>query len=81
MDIFDVLSLLTGIIRLVVISGIIIVIVVLVRRHQQREEDLGIGSLKRMYYYGLSFIALGVSAPGLLLLSECLLNRLIGPPE
>jgi hypothetical protein len=79
MGIFDVLSLFTGIIPLLVIAGIITAIVMLVRRRGQGADDPGIGSLKRLYYYGLSFIALGVSVPGLILLIDFLIDSLIGP--
>ena len=81
MGIFDVLSLFTGIIPLLVIAGIITAIVMLVRHRGQGADEPGIGSLKRLYYYGLSFVALGVSAPGLILLIDFLLDSLIGPSE
>ena len=79
MGIFDVLSLFAGIIPLLIIAGIIAVIVMLVRRRGQGADDPGIGTLKRLYYYGLSFIALGVAAPGLILLIDFLLDSLFGP--
>ena len=79
MGIFDVLSLFAGLIPLLVIAGIITAIDMLVRRRGQDAHDTGIGSLKRLYYYGLSFVALGVSAPGLILLIDFLFDSLIGP--
>lgn len=79
MGIFDVLSLLTGIIPIVVVVGIIAGVVLLVRRRGKTDDDPGIGTLKRLYFYGLSFIALGVVTPGLILLIDFLLDSLFGP--
>ncbi|MDA0733168.1 MAG: DUF5671 domain-containing protein [Chloroflexi bacterium] len=80
MGIFNILPLFSGIIPLLVIIGIIAAVVVLVRRRGKTESDPGIGTLKRLYYYGISFIALGVAAPGLILLIDFLLDNLFGPP-
>ena len=66
---------------LLVIGGIIWAIVVLVRRRKGGEEfpDPGIGTLKRVYYYGLSFVALMVTASGVILLLDFILDGLFGP--
>lgn len=81
MDIlFPVLSVITSIIPLLVIGGIIAAVVYLIRRRGKAEDAPGIGTLKRLYYYGLSFLALGVAAPGVILLIDFLLDSLFGPP-
>lgn len=60
-----VLGILAGLVPLLVLAGIIAGVVWLLRRRAGREEDPGIGPLKRFYYYGLSFVALMVAASGL----------------
>ena len=66
---------------LLVIGGIIWAIVVLVRRRKGGEEfpDPGIGTLKRVYYYGLSFVALMMAASGVIMLVDFIADSLLGP--
>jgi hypothetical protein len=72
--------LLVGLLPFLVIAGIIAGVVVWLRRRGSGEDDPGIGTLKRVYFYGISFIALGVAAPGVILLIDFLLDNLFGPP-
>lgn len=70
-----------SLVPLVLIVAVVVAVVMLMRRRGgPQEEDLGIGTLKRVYYYGLSFVALGVAAPGLIILLDFLLDNLFGPP-
>jgi len=81
MGIYYMLNFVGILVPLVVIVGIVAAVVVLMRRRgRPQEEDSGIGTIKRVYYYGLSFIALGVAAPGLIVLLDFLLDNLFGPP-
>ena len=74
-------SIFGGLIQVLIIAGIIWAIVVLVRRRKGGEEspDPGIGTLKRVYYYGLSFVALMVAATGVALLVDFTADGLFGP--
>ena len=74
-------SIFGGLLPILVIGGIIWAIVVLMRRRKGGEEfpDPGIGTLKRVYYYGLSFVALMVAATGVILLVDVTLDGLFGP--
>ena len=60
-----VFGIISNFIPLLVIVGIIAAIVAAVRRRGGGEvEEPGIGTLRRLYYYGLSFVALMVAATG-----------------
>ena len=63
---------------LVVIGGIIAVVVMLIRRRSDNGEDPGVGTLKRMYFYGISFAALMASAVGAFLLIDAAGDALLG---
>ncbi len=78
---FPFLGIFTSFFPILVIVGIIWLIVVLVRRRRGGEEPLdpGIGTLKRVYYYGLSFVALMVTASGIVLLVDFAADGLLGP--
>ncbi|MSQ16340.1 MAG: hypothetical protein EXR54_02040 [Dehalococcoidia bacterium] len=81
MDIFFGLYLIGILVPLLVVAGIVAAVVAWMRRRgSSQEADTGIGTLKRVYYYGLSFIALGVAAPGVIVLLDFLLDNLFGPP-
>lgn len=64
------------ILPVVVLVVVIAVIVALVRRRRGGEEEPGIGTLRRLYYYGLSFVALMVAASGIVLLVDYVADRL-----
>ena len=61
---------------LLLLIVIIAVIVAAARRQGDEEEESGIGTLKRVFYYLLGFIALGVTATGLSLLLSTLIEPL-----
>ncbi|MBF8299423.1 MAG: hypothetical protein HW397_472 [Dehalococcoidia bacterium] len=62
---------------LVLLVAVIAVIVAASRRQgDDEEEGPGIGTLKRVFYYFLGFVALGVAAAGLSLLMSTLLGPL-----
>ena len=63
---------------LLVIVGIIAAVVMLVRRRSGNGEDPGIGTLKRLYFYGISFAALMASAVGAFLLVDSAGDALLG---
>jgi|GEM_PF-261935 len=81
MDAYVMFYLISALFPLLVIVGIVDGIVALVRRRGKANgEDNGIGTLKRVYFYGLAFIALGVAAPGLIVLLDFLLDSVFGSP-
>jgi hypothetical protein len=67
-----------SVLQLLAILGIIAAVVVLVRRRSGVEEEPGVGTLRRLYYYGLSFVALMVSASGVLMLVDYVADSLSG---
>ena len=77
-----VFGLIFNLIQILVIVGVIVAIVAVVRRRGGAEaevEEPGIGTLRRLYYYGLSFVALMVAATGAILLVDYVADRLFGP--
>jgi len=71
LDIFGFLfGLLGSLFPLLVIGGIIAAVVVLLRRRSEAEGEPGIGTLRRLYYYGLSFVALMFTASGAVILVD-----------
>ena len=67
------------ILPLLVIVVIIAVVVVLARRHSGVEDEPGVGTLRRLYYYGLSFVALMFSASGAVMLVDYVADSFGGP--
>ncbi|MCH8350478.1 MAG: hypothetical protein IIB29_09520 [Chloroflexi bacterium] len=67
------------IIPLLLIGVIIAVVVVLVRRRSGVEDEPGVGTLRRLYYYGLSFVALMFSASGAVMLVDYVADSFGGP--
>ena len=67
-----------SLVQLLVIVGIIAAVVMFVRRRSGNGEDPGIGTLKRLYFYGISFAALIVSAVGAFLLIDSAGDALLG---
>lgn len=59
--------------------GIIAAIVMLVRRRGEAGEDPGIGTVRRLYFYGLAFAGLLAAGIGGVLLLKTLLDALFGP--
>jgi hypothetical protein len=59
-----------SIVPLLVIGGIIWAVVALVRRRSEEGGEPGIGTLRRLYYYGLSFVGLMLSASGAVVLVD-----------
>ena len=72
-------GLLRTLIPLLVIGGIIAAVVVLLRRRSGAEDEPGIGTLRRLYYYGLSFVALMFSASGAVMLVDYVADSFAGP--
>ncbi|MBF8268286.1 MAG: hypothetical protein HW388_1794, partial [Dehalococcoidia bacterium] len=72
----------SGLVPILVIGGIIAAIVALARRRggaeEAEEEEPGIGTLKRLYFYGLSFVALMVAAVGVTNMVDYVAERLFG---
>lgn len=68
-----------SLIPFLVIGAIIAAVVVLVRRRGGVEDEPGIGTLRRLYYYGLSFVALMVSASGAVMLVDYVADSFGGP--
>lgn len=68
-----------SLIPFLVIGAIIAAVVVLVRRRSGVEDEPGIGTLRRLYYYGLSFVALMVSASGAVMLVDYVADSFGGP--
>ena len=57
--------------QLLVLLAIIAAVVMFVRRRREGTgDDPGIGTLRRLYYYGLSFVALMFSAGGAVMLVD-----------
>jgi hypothetical protein len=71
----------SGLIQILVIVGIVVAVVALVRRRggAEPEEEPGIGTLRRLFYYGLAFVALMVAAAGVTNLVDYVADRLFGP--
>jgi len=68
-----------GLFPLLLIVGIIAVVVALARRRGDA-VDSGIGTVRRLFYYGLSFVALMVAATGITRLVDYVGDRLWRPP-
>ena len=64
---------------IVVIIAVVVVVVVVVRRHNSVEDEPGVGTLRRLYHYGLSFVALMVSASGAVMLVDYVGDSFGGP--
>ena len=77
MGIFGILG---SLVQFLVIVGIIAAVVALVRRRGGPGEmpDPGIGTLRRLYYYGLSFVALMFSASGAVMLVDYVADSFAG---
>ena len=69
-----------SLVQLLVIVGIIAAVVALVRRRGGPGErpEPGIGTLRRLYYYGLSFVALMFSASGAVMLVDYVTDSFSG---
>ena len=74
MDFFNILFFFPPIIFLAVIAGVIFLVVNL-RRRRSRIDD-GIGTVRRLYFYTVSFVALMMSANGVMLVGMDVLERL-----
>lgn len=71
--------LIISLIPLAIIVGIVAAIVALVRRGGDgEEEEPGIGTVRRLFYYGLAFVALMVAASGVILLVSGIVEGLSG---
>lgn len=64
---------------ILLLIGLIAAIVMLVRRRGEAGEDPGIGTVRRMYLYGLAFAGLLAAGIGGVLLLKTLLDALFGP--
>jgi hypothetical protein len=74
----DILGSIICLVALLVLAGIIAIVVALVRHRTGEEEDSGIGTLRRLYYYGLAFVALMVAVSGAILLVSNIVESLGG---
>ena len=67
--------------QLLVLVAIIAAVVMFVRRRRRDTlEHPGIGTLRRLYYYGLSFVALMFSASGAVMLVDYVADSFTGKP-
>ena len=64
---------------LLVVVFIIGTIVALNRNRGVDQGEPGIGTIRRLYYYGSCFVSLMVAAAGVILLLDFLADRLLGP--
>ena len=64
--------------QLLVLAGIVAAIVMVIRRRSGNGVDPGIGTLKRLYFYSISFAALMASASGSFLLIDWAGDVLLG---
>ena len=69
----------SSLIPIAIIAGIIAAIVALVRRRREEEAEPGIGTLRRLFFYGLSLAGLIPAGIGVVLLLSAVLNTLFGP--
>ena len=65
-----ILGIVASLVPVIVIAGIIMVVVILIRHRQRDSDDPGIGTLKRLYFYTISFAALMAVANGVFLLVD-----------
>ena len=66
----DIIGLVSGLIPLLILVGIVAAAVWFFTRGSGTGEDPGIGTLKRLYFYGLSFAAMIVAASGAVVLVD-----------
>ena len=71
-------GILGSLVQLLVIGGIIAAVVVLLRRRSAAQDEPGIGTIRRLYYYGLSFVALMFSASGVVMLVDYVADSFSG---
>ena len=65
--------------QLLILGAIVAAVVWFFRRRSGSEDDPGIGTLKRLYFYGLSFVAMMVAASGAALLVDYAADRALSP--
>ena len=65
--------------QLLILVGIVASVVWFFRRRAGSQDDPGIGTLKRFYFYGLSFIAMMVAASGAAVLVDYGADRALSP--
>lgn len=73
------MDIISSLLPLVIIAGVIAGIVALARRGGAPDDDPGIGTVRRLYIYGLSLAGLVTAAIGATLLVSAVLGALFGP--
>ncbi len=73
-----VLGTLAAFVPLLIIGGIIAVVVAAVHRNEQDPKDPGIGTVRRVFFYGLAFVALMLATSGVTLLLSQILDSIFG---
>jgi hypothetical protein len=73
------MDIILSLLPLVVIAGVIVGIVTLARRGGAHDDDPGIGTVRRLYIYGLSLAGLVTAAIGATLIVKTGLGGLFGP--
>ena len=66
----NIIGMVSSLIPLLILLGIVAAVVWFFTRRSGSQEDPGIGTLKRLYFYGLSFVAMMVAASGAALLVD-----------
>lgn len=67
---------------LIIIIGVIIAVIVSWRRREDIEGDAdeGIGTVRRVYFYGVAFVSILIAANGIVFAARYVLDELFGPP-
>lgn len=74
----NILGFLAPVVMFAILIAIVVAVIVAARRSGEEDDEPGIGTLRRVFYYLLGFIGLGVAASGLSLLIATIIEPLFG---